>query len=421
MIKTKLALFCIIALYPLGIISLAPINLFRPSDRPLIPEVWPDNRFQFVIGYEGSVKSKGFRDDFDECFQIGKAPDIEKKVNVLQIYQSSQNVLAAFKNFDCCSKMGQLSQLFNINDENGDQGIFIPKGNFKVPVNLMLSARYYFNHGVSFALHLPFYVMELSDVRWFQKRCDETGSDKLTDQFIETVCKATDLDITGWRRKGVGDLLAQGLWRQDFPQNKPLLTNVRTQLRLGLYFPTGKKEDEDKILAIPFGNDGAYGLLLSGGLDLTFNCFTRGGFDVEFLYLFGNTRCRRLATACNQTDLLFLSKVPVFKEFGLGQQYNLYLETFWRGLIFNIDYQFLKRNEDKIFIFNDRIDAFVANSAESLQDWTAHSLIFSLKYDFRYITPSHYAPMMSLWAKWGFNGKRAILLDTIGATFTLNF
>ena len=89
---------------------------------------------------------------------------------------------------------------------------------------------------------------------------------------------------------------------RDFPQCRALLNNVRVITRLGLVCPTGKREDEDRLLAFPFGNDGAWGLQFAGGIDLTFGYTLRGGIDVEFIYLFGNTRCRRIKTAPDQTD-----------------------------------------------------------------------------------------------------------------------
>lgn len=402
---------------------LPPINLFRPSDRPLMPEYWPCTSTQWTAGFETSVKTKGFRDTFDECQLTDCRTDINSCVNVLQIYQNNQNVLAAFKGFDSSSQIGKLSQLFNINDENGTQGIFVPTGNFKVPINLMFAARYCFNWGFILGFYLPFYSMELNNVRWRKQDCESSVEDQLEKDLIKLVCDISNLNISGWKRKGLGDFLTEMTWLGNFPQNKPLLSNVRVQTRFGVYAPTGKKQDEDKILAIPFGNDGSWGLQFGGGLDLTFGCLVRGGLDAEFLYLFGNTRCRRVKVDCNQTDLLFLTKLPAFREFGLGQQYNIYLETGWGGISLKANYQYLKRNEDRISVFSDKVDPFIVNSAESLQDWTAHSAIFSVIYDAgRDFPDSHWGrPYISGWFKLGFNGKRAILLNTVGAIVTLNF
>lgn len=404
--------------------AIPPINLFRPSDRPLMPEPLPCWGSQLSIGYEGSFKIRGFRDDLDEYFQvcIDESTNIEKKTDVLHIYQGEQNALAGLKGFDAYTKPGQLSQLFNINDENSHQGFYRPCGNLSVPLNLLFSQRFYFNHGLSLALHLPVLSMELKNVRWCSLNSLTTGEQRLEDNLLNDVGAVGGLDLRGWKRTGLGDLVAQLSWIRDYPQVKPALTNVRVQGRFGVDFPTGKVANPDLLLAIPFGNDGSWGIQFAGGLDLTF-CYTfRAGVDVEFLYLFGNTRTRRVKTICNQTDLLFLTKLPVFREFGLGQQYNLYVESceFVQGLSLKLNYQFLKRNDDRLFVCSDRLDPVVVNSAEYIQDWTAHSLIFMTNYRFC-PDDSRILPSLMGWIKWGFNGKRALLADTVGLQLSIAF
>lgn len=403
-----------------------PINLFRPSDRPLMPEPLPCWGGQFTLGYEGAIKTKGFRDDGDDCLQvcIDASTDLEKRTNVLHIYQTVQNGLAALKGFDSHSKPGQLSQLFNINDENGTAGLFRPCGDLHIPLNLMFSQRFYFDHGLNLAFHLPVYMMELTNVRWKSLNGSTTGEQRLEDNFIAQLRAASGLNLRGWKRTGCGDLVVQLTWMRDFPQAKPILSNVRPQARLGIIFPTGKRAGEDDVLAFPFGNDGSWGLQFAGGLDLTFCYSLRGGVDVEFIYLFGNTHQRRIKTECNQTDLFFLAKRPAFREFGLGQQYNIYIESrdLIPGLSLKANYQFLKRNEDRLYVCSDRIDPVQVNAAESLQDWTAHSLIFMGGYDFcRHMPQARVIPSLLGWFKWGFNGKRAILANTLGLQFTLSF
>ena len=55
------------------------------------------------------------------------------------------------------------------------------------------------------------------------------------------------LDISSWSKTGIGDLSLMVEWLRDFPQPKPLLKNVRLNLRGGISIPTGVKKDEDKF------------------------------------------------------------------------------------------------------------------------------------------------------------------------------
>ncbi len=409
-------------------LAIPRINLFRPSDRFLMPEpVVPCWGGQFSIGYEGAFHIRGFQDIDEYASQvcINDPAEGEKKVNVLQIFQDTQDGLAGLKGFSSETRPGQFSQLFNINDENGKQGLFLPCGTLKIPLNLMFSQRFYFSYGFSVALHLPVYTMELKDVRFIMLNNAVTVEQQLEQNFLTTLREISNLDFCGWRRTGIGDLVAQITWMKNFPQSRPLLCNVRPQARLGLIFPIGKRQDENKILAIPFGTDGSWGVQFAGGLDLTFSDYLRGGIDVEFVYLFGNERCRRVKTALNQTDLFFVQKVPGFKEFGLGQQYNIYLEAYnpwWRGFSCKFNYQFLKQNEDRLDIGSDLVDATIVNSAEELQDWTVHSIIIGPKYEFWRDCPDWpISPSILGWVKIGFNGKRAFVANTVGLQLSIAF
>ncbi len=422
----KVRLLCLLTLAT-ACQAVPRINLFRPSDRPLMPEPGvPDWCNTLSIGYEGVFHIRAFRGNEDELLEIDPKAciDCDKKACVLKIFQENQNALAALKGFDTDSKPGQLANMFNINDEAGNIGRFCACGDLSIPLNLLLSYRMYFSHGLRLEFHLPVIHAELKDVCW--KPIDDTS---LSEQHLDAdllcaVEEVSGLHLGGWKRTGVGDFVMQGVWMRNFMQNRPFLNDVAVQARLGLMFPTGKEQDDDKILAFPFGNDGAWALQFAGGIDLTFCHNLRVGIDAEFIYAFGNTRCRRIKTAANQTDLFFINKVPVYREFGLGQQFNVYLESFdfFDCASFKINYQFLKRNDDRIDIANDRINPDVANNALSLFDWTAHSLIFMARYEpWKHYDTSPVYPSVLAWIKYGFNGKRALLANTVGIQFNLAF
>lgn len=411
-------------------IAIPPINIFRPTDRVLIPEPIPGVCFQFFAGCEGSLDAKGFQDDFEDCVNCNR---IEKddKVNVLQIYQNRQNFLSALKGLDSNTSIGQLSQSFNINDDNGTIGFFKPIGDFKVPFNFLFSSYLYFNPNIWLSFNLSVLKMELNKIRWQKsKRTDNEDDltfDKSDKELINTVADFLNIDLRPWSRTGLGDFIIETGWYEDFPQfQKTFLINVRPQLRVGINIPTAVTQDENKILALPFGNNGSWGIQIAGGLDLDFVYRTRFGLDVQLLFLFGNIRDRRLKIDCNQTDLLFPVKIPAYRDYGLGQQFNLFLENFGLynicGLSFKLNYQYLKRNEDQLFFCKDKIDPLIVNGAESLQDWTAHSFIFKLTHDWAFLNPDNQSrPAIDLWFKLGFNGKRAILLNTLGAAFTFRY
>ncbi len=147
------------------------INLFRPSDRPLIPEpLVPYGSWgsQFSIGYEGAFHIRAFRDTEEPQLQsdLNSISARDKKTCLFNIYQDRHNVLAALKGFDSDTKPGSLSQQFNLDDQADKNGFFRPTGSLSVPMNLLLAQRFYFSHGLSLGFFLPVIHAELKDVRW---------------------------------------------------------------------------------------------------------------------------------------------------------------------------------------------------------------------------------------------------------------
>lgn len=401
------------------LISIPPINIFRPSDRPLLPEPLPGVKYQFLSGDETSYKTQAFQENFNDFHSI-YCPEPERQVNVMRIYQDKQNLVAALKGVQSQTNVGQFLQKFNITDENGASGIYTPSGKLSVPYNILLSYRQYFPHNLILAFYLPVLSMELKDVKW--REISDSKYLENTSNIYRTAKEYGDLDIGPWKRFGIGDFVAQGIFMADFPQKRPLIQNVRPQLRLAVTFPTAKRADVDKLLAFSFGNDGAWGTMTSAGLDVFFTPFFKAGFDCEFLFLFGNTAERRIKTNCDQTDFLLFTKLPAFESFGINQQFNLYTVARWRFLQFKLDYQYFKNHESKLYVFSNEVNPAIANSAEYLQDWSAHSFIFSVRCYFDdHISISAYKPAIFGFLKLGFNGERAILIDSLGLTLTSNF
>lgn len=418
----SLAVCLAICMYINYTFTIPQINLFRASDRVLMPEPTPEATIQLSVISEEAFNIIGVQADDGDS---GKDRSFDsRKVNVLQLWQCNQDALAAFKGCPFNSSKGQISQLFNINDDNTTHGLFKPLGKFSVPLNLMFAARYYFNHGFSIGAFLSYYHMKLSNVQFIEQNSHTLFEDNIFSR--NNLLRENNLGgifLGGWERTGISDLLIQMRWIEDYPQCRPLLINVRPQARFGISIPTGKKQDEDLLLGVPFGNDGSWGLQISGGLDLTFSSCVRGGIDAEFLYLFGNIRSRRIKTDLAQTDLLFVNKLLAFKEYGLVQQYNLYLEVplYFSGLWFKLNYQHLKTNESKLYVCSDSLDPLVYNNAESLEEWSINSLIFNIRYDFDAIKPRSFSPSLQAWYKYGIIGKRALLADTVGIALHVSF
>ncbi len=349
--------------------------------------------------------------------------------SALRIWSPDQNALKMLYGFPTDSAEGQLLASLDAAD-NGVRGHFCVNGNLNMLYNVELAGRYHFCQDFFLGAYLPIRGMELSNVCWADQTLNIEDQDRrvktlLTNNLFANVAALGGPCLQNWRRTGFGDLVVLLEWQRDFPQNKPFLKNARLNGRLGISIPTGLKQNEDLLFAVPFGNDGAMGVVFGGGLDLTIGCFAKAGFDVNLLHLFGNARNRRIKTNVDQTELLLLEKTCAYIDWGLTQEFNLYFQfwQFYKGLSFKMDYQYKRHGEDTISLETQAFSTAIANSAQSLEEWTTHYGIFNLSYDFAYHLDDNarVKPQLSLFAKVPLDGKRAVLFATIGIEAMIDF
>jgi hypothetical protein len=427
MIRTRY----VVALFLLGLSSrvsatIFPLNIFQPYDPNVYkPYRGKDVTTDFAVTPEFGLSSHGYSAEEFPC----DPPKKGCRVNVLRLWQDEQDALAMLKGFPLNSEIGSLAQQINVDDDNGVRGHICFTGDLDVRYNISLSNRWYLPENFILGFYLP--VISLKMCSKFQDLTQMiTAEDFLTKSLLTDNLAANveqlgnGYKIGSWERTGVGDLSAILDWAKVFPQDKPFLKNVRTRARFGLSFPTGKKQDVDEIMSIPFGNDGGLGLIFGIGLDLRLIPILQCGVDVEFLKVFSVERERRIKTDVSQTDLLLLAKTCAVKHFGFTHHFNLYLEFFkvMGGLSAGITYQFWKHEDDKLAVVGNNFSSDIANTAKSLEEWTYHNLIYKVSYDFDNGQGGVLSsPYLALFYKQPINGKNAIVTSTVGFIASLSF
>lgn len=390
----------------------ASMALIRPYDTLTVRRLIPEKNWNLSGTNAGGTKT------------FARAE--EGTAKSLQIWQCAQNGLAMLNGFSPDSPIGMLNALVDATD-NGIRGIFIPKGTLELHYTGIFAAQARIHREWRLGFYLPVYATALTDVRWIDKTESLNSQDARVKQYLsESLGQLTEslggLYIGPWHRAGVGDLVTTIEWAAQFPQSKPFLKNVEISLLLGLNFPTGKKEDYDKLLAFAYGYDGSWAIPMGIGIKLLLSKQLTVGADVQLTVIFGNTRNRRIKTAFSQTDLLLLQKAPVYRDPGLDQCFNLYTELHAPyGVSLMLAYQYYKHGEDMYIVKNNCFSSNIANSAERLQDWTAHSWIVDASY--QYYTKANQAiiPRVDLFARVPFNGRRSIMFTTFGGGISINF
>jgi hypothetical protein len=410
--------FLFISSIPAQLDGIFAINLFRPWDINLRPPRWCGENVQETNWFEIGLKARGInaKGDF---------------VNEMQLWTKKQDALAMLHGFGDASEITHYLKNTLMNPEdNGVRGNFKVKGDFKARA-FGFNFRYHLPYDFTIGFLVPFYAMQLSRVDFQDLTQDLTSEDIIVKEKLTSILPEVinmfdpSLKLTGWRKIGFGDLCLLTEWYRDFPQGKPILKNVALNARFGLNVPTGIKVDEDDIFSVPFGCDGAFSIVFGGGINLNWWDAIHGGIDIEFINIFGNTRNRRIKVDSGQTEFLLLAKTPTHKEFGFTQRFNLYLEAwrFYQGLSARATYQFWKKGNDTLTLCTNIFPNNIPNSAQSIQEWTIHQFIFQLAYDAQgYVDENAwFKPQVSLFYKLPFNGQRALLNNTVGATLTVNF
>lgn len=428
--KKYILLLFIVLSHIQTLFGIFPVNVFRPWDIFLRPETWKGSRWQCTTFFEHAYLAKAENPEGDS-------------VNPLQIYQPTQSSISMLKGFPLNSDITQFligpppqapacpppGGLGNPTD-NGVRGHLKFMGDFDMHIATGLSVRYHFPENFTLGVHLPVYSMQVKNVTFTDLTRGNTPEDIivrrcLTGRLNEVIERFDpSLNIKGWKATNVGDLVVMAEWIKNFPQQKSVLKNVMINPRFAVLLPSGRAKNENDILSMPFGCDGSTAIFFGGGIALTWLDFLRAGIDYEFWVQFGNTRSRRIKVQEQQTEWLLFAKVLAHKDPGFTERFHLYLDTpnLFCGFNAGIAYQFWKHNEDKLSICTNDFPQDVANSAENLKEWSMHHALFKVGYDLQYKDPeSAFKPQFMFFYKYPFNGKRSIMLHTVGASFSMSF
>lgn len=248
--------------------------------------------------------------------------------------------------------------------------------------------------------------------------------DAVSGKLAEKARELGSLNINenGWKESGIGDIAILLHWCKDFKQQKEYLKSVRVNTHLGLTIPTGKKQDIYQALSLPLGNDGAYAIPFSLGLDLDFVQNISAGVDLSILGHFDKTRTYRMKTAKEQTDFLLLNKGIATKSQGVTWKFTLYgqAKKIFKGLSGMVSYHFVKNDETRLHPKSYDFNHAIVNSAQSLKEWSTHSFVFQAGYD-PFGKKGSFKPHISAFYKLPVAGKRAILAHTFGGEIALTF
>lgn len=408
-----------------SVVAVPPTTFSRPYDADY--GIKTDEERPFVVGVnvEHGITRKSYNEH-------------DHRVGLLSLYSPSESSLAFLLNAESGSQASNLWRNINrgsdaATDPADDQfrGRFLVQGKYtesditffarcKLPLSIVRGEW-------DLSVYLPVIRAELSDVEWNDQTAsllpvDQRVKALLTSQIDSVGRDLGNLDLRSWRQLGCGDLVAMLGWSDRFKQHRELLKATTLHARCGLMIPTGARRNPDRVLSIPLGNDGAWGLPLELGLDLNFVYNIVVGGQVDFLGLFNVTQDYRLKTDVSQTDFLIRDKALVKKVNGAVWRFMLHAgaEKILYGLSADVQYQFSKHDEDRLYPLDDTFNSGTVNSIGSIQNWTTHTITTRLGYDFA-TEKSKIGPRLSLFYKLPLAGRRAVAPHTFGGQLSIAF
>lgn len=403
----------------------APTNFYRSHDIDFRLYEWQHNNFRLGSSIEYGKTSKCR--DWDE-----------NKHNVMQLYNPTESSVAMLLGAPAGSTIDDLAKALGVSaatvTDDDYRGRFKLCGEYK-EIDLTLFGHYKLPINLAGTFEIAFFVplksMEFAQVRWEDLTKDVLTADKEFKEQVSSKIAAKakelgnlDINPTGWSKKGLGDMAVMLGWQKDFKQLKQYLKNVRINARVGVSIPTGEKKDEDQSLSLPLGNNGAWGIPLSLGLNLDFVHHIRAGVELDFLAFFDCSGTYRMKTSRYQTDFLLLHKGQATKSQGASWRFNLFTQAkkIVGGLSAMVGYQFLKHDEDRLSPKSYDFDYAIVNSAESMKEWNVHNFLFQLAYDpYGTDSKSKFKPHLSVFYKMPVTGKRVITSHTIGGQIAFTF
>lgn len=408
-----------------SVCAYAPTTFNRPDNLDFRLYEWPHNNVRVAVAAEYGETHKS-RDNN------------EKSRNVMRRYNETESSIAMLLGSPTDSTIYTVAQNLGVENgpvtDDGYRGNFLLDGHYE-ETDITPFVRYklpiHLDGTFELALFVPLKCMHFKNVSWTDLTDNKLVADQqfkadFTSQLAAKAQELGNLNInpTGWKKSGLGDMMLLAGWRRDFNQTKEYLKNVRISAQLGVSMPTGEKKDVDQALALPLGNDGAWGVPLGLGIDLDFIHNLRAGLEFNIFPMFDHDGTYRMKTFPYQTDFLLLSKGRATYSQGTMWEFLLFAQAknIFKGFSGMITYQFLKHDEDRLYPKSYDFNYNIVNNAESLKEWNMHNLIFEIAVDpFGKDTKDKVKPHLSLFYKLPITGKRLLSVPTIGGQIGMSF
>ncbi len=242
--------------------------------------------------------------------------------------------------------------------------------------------------------------------------------------FKNQFCEILDrycLRADSVRETGVGDLSILAGWTRS-NQDTTVLDFIDTTFRFGILIPTGKQRNENQVFSIPLGYNGHFGFPVAVDLGLGLYEWLTFIGHIDAIVFLPKTKCIRLKTAPDQSGLIKLAKGKAKTDRGIIWNAGVCAKAdhICRGISFLLGYSFAKQNKDTVTSCDPCFDSCIANSDETLEGFTMHTIHLWSEYDFTQDDACG-GFRLALFYNHQISGKRVFKTNVVGGDIGVDF
>ncbi len=282
-----------------------------------------------------------------------------------------------------------------------------------------------FRHGLFMQIGLPIRHMALCNVHFVDltpETCPCPNSDTRTWQtflaLYPQILERYNLCAGNFNKTNIGDLSWLIGWGCNY-QDMRVLDYFDLDFKLGLVFPTGKKQNVNSAFDIPFGYNGHLGFGASCDFAIgVYNWLTFGGYGGAIT--FADKTCEiRMATDERQNGLIKLAKGCATIDKGTIWYAGVFgkLDHVAAGFSLLGGYTFCAQQKDTLApVKTCYFDPTAANCNSTLAGWDMHTIHLLADYDCA--REGHrFSPRVGVFANITVGGKHIFKTNMIGGTF----
>lgn len=282
-----------------------------------------------------------------------------------------------------------------------------------------------FRHGLFTQIGLPIRHMALCNIGFEDltpRNCPCPFRDTRTWQsflaLYDKILAHYNLNVDGFKKTNIGDLSWIIGWGSNY-QDMRVLDYVDLDFKLGMVFPTGKKQNVNSAFDIPSGYGGHLGFGASFDFAVgVYNWLTFGGYGGAIAFT-DKTRDIRMKTDIRQNGFIKLAKGCATVEKGTIWYAGTFgkLDHIAEGFSLLAGYSFCAQQKDMLHPENTHyFNPTTANCDLTLQGWDMHT--FHLLADYDCAQARHrFSPRVGIFANINIGGEHVFRLHMAGGTF----